>query len=112
MPEKKKTIPIFQTVEIGAAPAPAGVRPVQARGLRERAVEAVETGIDVLSENMASFIEGVNDMLSAGADVAGPFQIDTVEVECKIQAGGKVGFIGTGVELEGGSTLKIVFKKP
>lgn len=108
-----KTIPIFEAVEVieGRAAVP-GARPVQARGVvRDRAVQLVETGVDVLSESMTNFIEGVTDMLSAGSKVTGSFDIDTVEVECQISGGGKIGFAGTGVNLEGGSTLKIIFKK-
>ena len=108
-----KTIPIYEAVEVieGKLSAP-GVRPVQTRmGMRGMAVQLTEIGVDVLSESMANLIEGVTDMLSAGSKVADSFDIDTVEVECQIGGGGKVGFAGTGFNLQGGSTLKIIFKK-
>ena len=114
MPEDKpKTIPIFEAVEIvEGKPAVPGVRPFQVRsGLRDRAVQLVETGVEVLSENMATFIGGVTDMLAAGHKAAGSFDIETVEVQCQISGGGKIGFAGAGVDLQGGSTLKIIFKK-
>lgn len=111
MPAIPKTIPIFQAVEVIEGKAlGVGLRPIQARGLRERAIEVIETGADVLSQNMANFIEVVSEMLSAGAKMAGPFDIDTVEVECQISGTGKIGFAGTGLDLQAGSTLKIVFK--
>jgi hypothetical protein len=110
--DKPKTIPIFEVVEVieGAPAMPE--RPFETRtSLHDRAVQLVETGVDVLSENIANFIEGVTTMLSSGAMVAGPFDIETVEVQCQISGGGKIGFAGTGVDLHGGSTLKIIFKK-
>ena len=108
-----KTIPIYEAVEvIEGKPAAPVVRPVQARGgTHDIAVQLTEIGVDVLSESMANLIEGVTDMLSAGSNVAGSFDIDTVEVECQIGGGGKIGFASTGLNLQGGSTLKIIFKK-
>lgn len=113
MPEDKpKTIPIFTAVEVMEVnSASSGSRPIQARGLRDHAVQLIETGVDVLTENMTNFIEGVSEMISAGAKVAGSFEIETVEVECQISGGGKIGFAGSGIDLQAGSTLKIIFKK-
>lgn len=110
--DKPKTIPIFEVVSVtGGKPPVAGERPIQARGARDIAIEIIETSIDVLSQNMADFIEGVTAMLSAGAKVAGAFDIERVEVQCQIKGGGKVGFMGTGLDLQGGSTMKIIFKR-
>lgn len=113
MPDNSsKTIPIFEVVEvIDNKLSTPGTRPFQTRtGVRELPVQAIETSVDVLSKNMASFIDAVNDMISAGADVVGSYYIETVEVQCQVQVGGKIGFFGTGVDLQGGSTMKIVFK--
>lgn len=107
-----KTIPIFEVVEVSGDRATVpGERPVHARGGRERAVQMLEMGVDVLSENMANFINSLTDMLSASAKVAGPFDIDTVEVECQVSGSGQIGLVGTGLGLQGGSTMRIVFKK-
>jgi hypothetical protein len=108
-----KTIGIFEVVEVSGEKAIGpGERPIHARGMRERAVQMLETGVDVLSENMASFIDSLTDMLSASAKVAGPFDIDTVEVECQVNGSGQIGLPGT-AGLQGGanSTMRIVFKK-
>jgi hypothetical protein len=63
MPEKQsKTIPIFEAVEVVTA-SPEGVapiRPVRARGVEDKVINMVETSIDVLRDNMSSFIESVN----------------------------------------------------
>jgi hypothetical protein len=109
-----KTIPIFEVVEVrGDRPVVPGERPIHARvRSSERAVEILETGVDVLSKNMASFVDSLTDMLSASVKVPGPFDIDTVEVECQVNGSGKIGLPGT-VALQGGAnaTMRLVFKK-
>lgn len=107
-----RTITIFEVVEAGVSAAHApGSRPVHARGAEQRVLAAVETGVDTLRANMANFISGVSDILAAGANAADGYEMDSVEVQCQISGSGKVGFVGTGVEVEGGSSLTIVFKK-
>jgi hypothetical protein len=84
---------------------------VQARGLRENAVRIVETGADVLQASMAAFIETVGEMIAQAAAHDGPYQLDTVEVQCQISGNGKIGFIGAGLDLHGNSSMKMVFKR-
>lgn len=106
-----RTIPVF---ELAFAPAPGvapGARPLQARGLPERAVQIVETSVDTLAASMSEFLAGVNDMLVGAAEKAGAFSVDTVEVQCQVSGGGKIGFAGTGLDLSGGTSLKLVLKR-
>jgi hypothetical protein len=108
-----KTIPIFEVVEVrGDKTVVPGERPIHARGLSERTVKILDAGVDVLSKNMARFVDSLTDMLSDSVKAAGPFDIDTVEVECQVNGSGQVGLPGT-VGLQGGatSTMRITFKK-
>lgn len=105
-------IPIFEAAPTApTGTAGPGSRPFQARGLKEKAAQMVETSISVLSENMASFIAGISHILAAGAEATGSYEIDSVEVECLITGTGKIGLVGTGLDLQGGSTLKIIFTR-
>lgn len=107
-----RKIPVFElratSAVAGGAP---GARPLQARGLPERAVQIVETSVDTLAASMSEFLAGVNDMLATAADKAGAFSVDTVEVQCQVSGSGKIGFAGTGLDLSGGSSLKLVLKR-
>ncbi len=60
---------------------------------------------------MSEFLAGVNDMLATAADKGGAFSVDTVEVQCQVSGSGKIGFAGTGLDLSGGSSLKLVLKR-
>lgn len=114
------TLPIFEAVEPAAewASEPGGQRrgldnrPSRARGgPGERATRIVEVSVKTLSENMASFVEGVSAMLAAGTKSAGAYEVDSVEVECQISGTGKIGFVGTGVDIQGSSTIRMIFRK-
>jgi hypothetical protein len=107
-----RTIPVFEVTDVvSEGRAVGGDRPVYARGDRARMVRVVETSVEVLQQNMTAFIDGVSAMLAEGARVAGGYEVDTVEVQCQVSGSGTVGFAGTGVGIEGGSTLTITFKK-
>jgi hypothetical protein len=107
-----KTIAIFGAVEITETEAATpSTRPRHVRGLKEEAAKLAELSVDVLSQNMANFIEGLNEVLSSADQAAGSFDMDSVEVQCQISGSGKIGLAGTGVDIQGGSTLKILFKK-
>jgi hypothetical protein len=106
-----RTIPVFELTSASAPAGAASVRPLQARGVSERAVQIVETSVDTLAASMSEFLAGVNDMLASAAEKAGGFSVDSVEVQCQISGGGKIGFAGTGLDLSGGSSLKLVLKR-
>jgi hypothetical protein len=108
-----KTVPVFELVEMApvAGPTAPGDRPLHVRGGRETAVRVVETSVDALAENMASFVGAVDRMIMAAAKVAGEFCIDKVEVQCQVSGNGKIGFAGTGVGVEGSASLKLIFAR-
>ncbi len=113
------TLPIFEPVQPGTewAPEPGGQpkgvdgAASRGRGLRERTTRVVEVSVQTLSENMASFVEGVSAMLAAGTRAAGAYEVDAVEIECQISGSGMIGFAGAGVGVQGSSTLRMIFRK-
>ena len=74
-------------------------------------MKAVDHSVEQLGEHMTNFVEGVQQMLSKGAQVVGEFRMETVEVQAEIGIEGKVGFLGTGAAASGSSQIKIVFKR-
>lgn len=60
---------------------------------------------------MTEFIDGVQEILSKGARIAGEFRMETVEIQAEISVEGKIGFLGTGVAAKGQSQIKIVFQR-
>lgn len=114
MPKKQnKTVPIFEAIEVVSISAEGTppIRPVHARGTQDKVIKMVETSVDVLCDNMSSFIESVEDMISSSVEATGNYEIETVEVECQISGNGKIGFAGSSIGMTGGSGLKIIFKK-
>jgi hypothetical protein len=103
-----KSIPIFEVVDV--APATSG-RPIHTRGSAARVVKAVDHSVEQLEQHMTNFVEGVQQMLSKGAQVVGEFRMETVEVQAEIGIEGQVGFLGTGLSASGSSQIKIVFER-
>lgn len=110
----ENTIPIFEAVSVVPVTSEQSSRLTESRGgtrsVQELPLRMVEVSTEVLSRNLANFVEGVAAMLSASSMETTGFHIETVEVQCQVGGNGKIGFAGTGVDLQGGSTLKIVFK--
>ena len=103
-----KTIPIFEVVDIVPA---GGGRPQYTRTTNPTSVRAVESSVDQLKSQMSNFIEGVQELLATGAQIAGEFRMQTVEVQAQIGVEGKIGFLGTGAAATGSSQIKIVFQR-
>lgn len=103
-----KNIPIFQITDVAQV---SSGRPIYTRGTTPQIVKSVDHSVAKLSEHMTNFVEGVQQMLSKGATVAGEFRIETVEVQAEIGLEGKVGFLGAGVAASGSSQIKIVFQR-
>ncbi len=85
-----KSITIFEPVEITPA---GGGRPTFTRG--DTMTRVIERSIDEMQEHMTGFIEGVQEILSKGATVAGEFSMERVEVQAQIGIEGKIGFMGS-----------------
>lgn len=103
-----KTITIFEAVEV--APASSG-RPTYARSGGDAMTKAVERSLEDMQAHMTGFIDGVQAMLSAAANIGGEFQMNTVEVQAQIGLEGKIGFLGSGAAASGSSQIKIVFER-
>jgi len=111
--EKPKTITIFDVRSVTEQPSADASEQVRVfrGGARDRVIELVETSVDEMSKKMEKFIESVSEILSSGAKYSGNFEIDSVEVECLISGSGQIGLAGTGLGVQGGSSLKIVFTR-
>jgi len=103
-----KSIPIFEVTDVIPA---AGGRPIHTRSATSRVVKAVDHSVEQLEQHMTNFVEGVQKILSKGAEAVGEFCMDTVEVQAVIGIEGQVGFLGTGASASGSSQIKIVFKR-
>lgn len=90
-------------------------RPVTYRGIKEKAeeimVKAREVGVGELQKNMLEFVSSIQGILAEGAEVQGPYQLDSIEVEASISAEGTIGFAGTGVGLSGNAGLRFIFTR-
>ena len=107
--DKTETILIIDRV---MEPAAVAGRPLQARGFSEAVLSVTERGVEEVRENMTRFIRGVQKILAEGAAIGGEFRIEEVEVSAQLTAEGKIGFAGTGVNLQGETGLKLIFKRP
>jgi hypothetical protein len=112
MPDPKEPkIAVFEGAPTVPVAVTTGDRPLQARGVADRVVQIVETSVGTLQASMDEFLSGLSAMLANAESKSGAFAVDTIEVQCEISGSGKIGFAGTGVDLSGGSTLKLVLKR-
>ena len=74
-------------------------------------VKTREIGVEQLEKNISEFMSGIQGMLSKEANIQGPYQLESIEVEASISAEGKIGFAGTGLGLSGSTGLKFVFTR-
>lgn len=109
-PEDRKVL-VFEVVSAAAPGAGVSDRPLLARGISDRAVQVVETSVGALKSSMEDVLACLNEMFVNAEAKVGTFAVDTVEVQCQITGSGKIGFAGTGVDLSGGSSLKVVLKR-
>ena len=112
MPEAKETSIIVFDVESEQQAGPGG-RPLQPRGISDllRKVAGHSVAVDRVKRNITQFLSSVQDMLAEGADAAGDFRVDTVEIDAQISAEGQVGFMGSGVGMSGSAGIKFVLKR-
>jgi hypothetical protein len=109
---KPDTILIIDRVDEMTVPADGRpIHPRDLRKMRETVMHATEHAVEEMRENMTRFIHGVQQMLADGAAISGEFQIEEVEVSALVTGEGKIGFAGTGMNLQGETGLKIIFKR-
>ena len=78
------------------------------KGLFGAAPGPVSLNTDLLKENIASFVETVNEMLSSIPKITEPFQLDEIELSIEINAEGNIQLIGgLKVGAAGGITLRM-----
>jgi hypothetical protein len=71
-----------------------------------------DIGVNQLREGVAQASTALREVFAESfAATFGAYRLDEVEVSLQISAGGKVGFLGTGVDVKGSSTLKLKFKR-
>lgn len=75
------------------------------------AVRVTERSVEEVKANLSRFVAQVSDMLDAARSEIGGYVLETVEVAAEITGEGKVGFMGTGVNVGGTTSLKIVFRR-
>ncbi len=88
----------------------AGGRPLGARGTSASTYMS-ERSVNEVRENMSGFLKGLGQILSLGEEVGGDYDIDRVEVNAQITGEGKLGLLGTGVNVGAATGLKIVLQR-
>lgn len=89
----------------------AGGRPLGARGARSASMNVSERSVKEVQENMSGFLKNLGQILSLDEEVEGDYDIDRVEVNAQITGEGKLGFLGTGVNVGASTGLKIVLQR-
>jgi len=65
----------------------------------------------VLKVNMERFLQQLREILAAGNERLGGFDIDRIEVSAQINADGQVCLLGSGVKVAAGGGLTFVLKR-
>ena len=78
------------------------------RGFGGNLVNSVVHGVSVsvLKQNMESFFHQIKEILDAGTDRVGAFQISQIEVCAQISGEGQVALMGSGVKVEAQGGIK------
>lgn len=116
MSQTRDKIPVFEVIEATVGPVTRegvtrGPEIARMTGGAGHAVKAVEYSVDVMRDNMTLFVDAINNMIGECSELKGGFSMDSVEVNAHIGAGGTIGFMGTGMNLEGSASLTIVLRR-
>jgi hypothetical protein len=78
------------------------------RGIGGKLVSNVvhSVSVSVLKQNMESFFHQIKEILDAGTDRIGAFQISQIEVCAQISGEGQVALMGSGVKVEAQGGIK------
>ncbi len=87
-----------------------GERPLSARG-KVSGGYLSERGVTEVQANMSAFLRNLGKVLSLEDEGQGRFNVERVEVSAEITGDGRVGILGTGVNLGGSAGLKIVLRR-
>jgi len=67
--------------------------------------------VSELRDNLTEFMDSLQELLPAADKTAAGLGLKSVKVAVGIDGKGKVGFLGTGVEVGGSSTLTLTFER-
>ena len=83
------------------------------RGLPDAIARGTVQSISVstLKKNMAAFFDQLREILQAGSDTIGAYQVEQVEVDAQVTADGKVCLLGSGVQLGFQGGIKFILKR-
>ena len=88
-----------------------GGRHLGARGDRQPSTHVSEQSVSTVQENMSGFLKNLGQILLLEEEVKGDYTIDRVEVNAQITGEGKIGLLGTGVNVGASTGLKIVLQR-
>lgn len=72
-------------------------------------LRAVEVG--ALKENMERFLGQLREILGAGVERVGAFELSEVELTAQISADGKVGLVGSGIGVEAQGGIRLTLRR-
>src|SRR5271169_4352999 len=82
------------------------------RGLSDRIELATRTiDIDKLKQNFTQFVSGLQSIIDAKVDEASSFQLNEVSFSAEISATGDFKLLGTGVGVQGSSTITFILQR-
>jgi len=70
-----------------------------------------EVSIDKLKDNMNQFLSYLRGLMESGEARLGAFEISEIEVTAQITGDGRVGLMGTGVEVGASGGIKFTLTK-
>ena len=82
------------------------------RGIDSKARGIVnEVSIDKLKDNMNRFLSYLRDLMESGEARLGAFEISEIEVTAQVTGDGRVGLMGTGVEVGVSGGIKFILTR-
>ena len=82
------------------------------RGFTDR-VELVTNTLDIdqLKQNFTRFVSGLQSMIDTNMDETSPFQLNEIQFSAEITASGEFKLLGTGVGVQGSSSITFVLQR-
>lgn len=68
-------------------------------------------GLDTLKGNMHRFLDQLREILDAGADRIGRFELEQVEVTAQIGGNGQIALVGSGVKVEAQGGIRLILRR-
>jgi hypothetical protein len=82
------------------------------RGLSDKVELVTKTlNIDKLKQSWTKFVSGLQSMVDAELDETSPFQLNEIQFSAEITASGEFKLLGTGVGVQGSSTITFVLQR-